>query len=105
MAIDTALKRLSVQNYTAPGVALPIPSGSIGQGERQTVGWIYGGILSSVTPVFFMGDKGVIGEALNRESIGFFVNRTAEGVDRDGIIEGVDVNRTAIGFPVNRTVT
>lgn len=47
MAIDTALKRLSVQNYAAPGVALPIPSGSIGQGERQTVAWIYAGIFNA----------------------------------------------------------
>lgn len=51
MAIDTALKRLSVQNYTVPGSALPIPSGAIGQGERQTVAWIYAGIFN-VNPPF-----------------------------------------------------
>lgn len=105
MAIDTPLKRASVQNYTDPGVLLPIPSGTIGQPERQMVGWLYAGILGGITPVFVMGDLGVIGIAVNRQSIGFNVNRTAQGDDNPRTVEGVDQNRQSIGFPVNRTVS
>ena len=40
MAIDTAAKRASVMHMI-------IPDGSIDQADRQTITWMYGGILAS----------------------------------------------------------
>lgn len=46
MAVDTQAKRRSIVNLGCPwrGV-LPIPDGTIGQGDRQTLLGLYSGIL------------------------------------------------------------
>jgi len=44
MAIDTLAKRNSVISVNS--VILPIPDGTIGQNDRQTVLRVYGGILA-----------------------------------------------------------
>jgi hypothetical protein len=47
MAIDTAAKRFSAMNLLCPwrGVAV-VPTGTIGAAARQTVRWLYSGILA-----------------------------------------------------------
>lgn len=47
MALDTALKRLSAVCVGSPwrGV-LPYPDGTLAQGDRQTVAYLYSGILA-----------------------------------------------------------
>lgn len=46
MAMDTAAKRHSAVNWGLPWRTLPLPDGSIGQGDRQSVGLCYAGILA-----------------------------------------------------------
>lgn len=58
MAIDTASKRLSCLDYEEPWAeAMPIPDGTIDQGDRQHAIWSYSGILAtgSVVPVTPLG--------------------------------------------------
>lgn len=43
MAVDTAAKRAS-----ALAMTLPIPDGTIDQGDRQHVLWTYGGVLAAL---------------------------------------------------------
>lgn len=48
MAVDTALKRLSAVHVSMPWrTALPLPSGTVDQAERQTAGLHYSGILAA----------------------------------------------------------
>lgn len=47
MALDTALKRASAINGSSPWRSiLPFPDAAIGQGDRQTVGLHYSGVLA-----------------------------------------------------------
>jgi hypothetical protein len=51
MAIDTALKRASVIQFKQPyRTTLPFPSGTIGTGQRITLGYAYSGITPSPPP-------------------------------------------------------
>ena len=43
MAIDTKAKRASVQAYTM-GLMRPPPTGTVGEGARATVAWLYAGL-------------------------------------------------------------
>jgi hypothetical protein len=47
MAIDTATKRASVLHLSR-AFALPVPDGSIINGDRQHLGWAYSGISTMV---------------------------------------------------------
>lgn len=49
MAVDTATKRSSVQTYSFGGT-LPVPDGTIAEGDRAHVAWDYSG-LDYDTPV------------------------------------------------------
>ena len=47
MALDTAVKRASAINVTAPWRGLlPFPDGTIDQGDRQATAYQYSGILA-----------------------------------------------------------
>lgn len=51
MAVDTAAKRLSALHLGSPWrLTLPLPDGTIGQADRQTLTYLYGGI-SAGAPV------------------------------------------------------
>jgi len=52
MAIDTAAKRASASSDGMPFSTLVIPDGTIDQGDRQTIGDRYGGILAGNVIVF-----------------------------------------------------
>ena len=61
MAIDTAEKRYSAIHVTMPWrSASPIPSGAIDQADRQTIAFLYSGILAGgavpSTPLLNEGD-------------------------------------------------
>ena len=43
MAVDTKARRASVQAYTFGGMRPP-PDGSVGEGDRATVAWLYAGL-------------------------------------------------------------
>jgi len=49
MAIDTLAKRNSVLSINS--YILPIPDGTIDQGDRQTVTRVYGGILATAAVI------------------------------------------------------
>ncbi len=49
MAIDTLAKRNSVISVNS--IILPIPDGTIGQDDRQTLLRVYGGILAEAAAV------------------------------------------------------
>jgi len=51
MAIDTAAKRVSATSVMAPGRILPFPDATIGQADRQTVAYSYGGILAAAAVI------------------------------------------------------
>ena len=51
MAIDTAAKRASALSFFQLGCLLPIPDGTIGQGDRQHLAGFYSGILAAAPPV------------------------------------------------------
>ena len=53
MAIDTALKRGSVQAYTF-GLIRPFPDGSVGTVDRPVLAWLYAG-LSYTPPILVVG--------------------------------------------------
>ena len=47
MAVNTAAKRASATQFVVPIYAPGIfPDGTIAQGDRQAIAWIYGGILA-----------------------------------------------------------
>jgi len=50
MAIDTAAKRASALSFFQLGCLLPIPDGTIGQGDRQHLAGFYSGILAGIAP-------------------------------------------------------
>jgi len=52
MAIDTAKKRNSALAFST--MLLPIPDGTIDQADRQTLLYLYGGILAGVAEVAAM---------------------------------------------------
>jgi hypothetical protein len=56
--LDTRSKRASsVGMLLGFFAAPPLPDGTLGQGDRQHVGWSYSGILASVTAALeFIGD-------------------------------------------------
>jgi len=47
VAIDTAAKRASAIGVGLPFLRMVIPDGTIGQEDRQTIAFCYGGILAS----------------------------------------------------------
>lgn len=49
MAIDTQTKRRSVQAYTF-GLMRPVADGTVGDGDRATVTWLYSGLSYSPPP-------------------------------------------------------
>ena len=50
MAIDTPSRRASVQAYTY-GLMRPVPDGTVSEGDRATVTWLYNGLdYNSPTP-------------------------------------------------------
>ena len=55
--LDTRSKRASSVGFWKPyALALPLPDGSIGQGDRQHSAWDYSGILAAVVaPPSFPG--------------------------------------------------
>jgi len=55
MAIDTLAKRNSVISINS--VILPIPDGTIGQDDRQTLLRFYGGILAGLLADVFLESK------------------------------------------------
>ena len=47
MAIDSVAKRASAILPGMPRPILPIPDGTIAQGDRQAAAWLYSGILAA----------------------------------------------------------
>lgn len=56
LALDTALKRASAIHISSPwrGI-LPLPDGAVTQPDRQTVPFLYSGILAAGAPVVVEG--------------------------------------------------
>ena len=74
MAIDTAAKRASV-------VHMIIPDGTLGQADRQTVAWMYGGILAGALAVV---TTGIITATFTAATPGVTVTGTRPGVTATG---------------------
>ncbi len=56
MAVDTTNKRYSAMHIGLPWrTSLPIPDGTIDQGDRQQVAWLYRGVLASSGAVIVTG--------------------------------------------------
>ena len=54
MAVDTATKRASAMRIGRPWASvLPVPAGGVTQDDRQTVSFMYGGILAVAAAVTF----------------------------------------------------
>lgn len=54
--LDTASKRISSVGLFRTMLALPIPDGTIGQGDRQHIAWTYSGVSASVAVAAFILD-------------------------------------------------
>ena len=64
MAIDTAAKRASSTLFVVPSFAIGvIPDGTIDQGDRQAVVWMYSGILAEAAVVVEGNSTGWFDEA------------------------------------------
>lgn len=89
MAIDTVSKRGSAISIGSPWRSrLPIPDGTIGQGDRQHAAFLYSGILAAA-PVAAPIVQLMCAAVANRPSInGTFANRQS--------INGTFTNRPSI---------
>lgn len=60
MSLDTAQKRASAIGEFSFCEVLPIPDSTIDQADRQTVAWVYGGILAGEADIGIPGPYFVV---------------------------------------------
>lgn len=82
MAIDTAAKRHSAINWGLPWRTMPLPDGTIDQGDRQHVALMYSGILASEMQADPIVEQGIYARVLFPDTAYNRLGETESGYGR-----------------------